>query len=351
VLTLPLSGAPVPFFVAGRFGRPSISDGDAAIEILRDGTTTELARVGLMVRVRKSANSLTTGERDRFLAAFARLNQGGQGLFRDFPRVHSENGLAEAHGRSGFLPWHRAFLLDLERELQKLDRSVSLPYWDFGRTAPKIFSRSFMGVPSTATGTLEFSADNPLQFWMTEAGARIVRRPGFNAATGRPFVLNEAQTLSLGGQAIAFENFRGMEGDPHGFTHTSFTGDISDPATAGVDPLFYLLHANVDRLWAKWQWFNNRFDATKVETYQFQGSAGQSGSTRIGHNLKDSMWPWNGATQPPRPPSAPGGAFPSSAIISAPGNTPTVATMIDFQGTLQNQRRLGFDYDDVPFEF
>lgn len=43
-LTLPIDGTPVRFFVAGEFGRPSVSLGDAVIQARRTGTTTVLGR-------------------------------------------------------------------------------------------------------------------------------------------------------------------------------------------------------------------------------------------------------------------------------------------------------------------
>src|SRR5262245_19521801 len=70
-LQLPINGASVPFYVAGRFGRASVSDGDVRIEV-RAGATL-IGRTTLMVRVRKNANKLTAAERDRFVAAFAQL--------------------------------------------------------------------------------------------------------------------------------------------------------------------------------------------------------------------------------------------------------------------------------------
>ena len=35
----------------------------------------------------------------------------------------------QAHNAPAFLPWHRAFLLEFEREMQKIDPRVALPYW------------------------------------------------------------------------------------------------------------------------------------------------------------------------------------------------------------------------------
>ena len=124
-LAVPVTGASVSFFVAGRFGRPSINSGDVRIDA-HVGTTL-VGAVKVMVRVRKNAEALTPGERDRFVKAFAQLNNQGAGRFADFRNMHTDVSSPQAHGAPGFLPWHRAYLLDLERELQAIDPSVALP--------------------------------------------------------------------------------------------------------------------------------------------------------------------------------------------------------------------------------
>src|SRR5215213_9330346 len=105
-LTVPINGASVPFFTAGR--RPSVSNGDVTLEA-RVGTTL-VGSVRLMVRVRKNANALTAGERDRFVAALAQLNNQGLGRFKDVRDMHTSVSDPEAHRAAGFLPWHRAYL-------------------------------------------------------------------------------------------------------------------------------------------------------------------------------------------------------------------------------------------------
>jgi tyrosinase len=70
-----VSGLSVAFFVSGRFGRPSVNDGDVTLEA-RSGTAL-VGSVKIMVRVRKNANTLTSAERDRLVSAFARLNNQG----------------------------------------------------------------------------------------------------------------------------------------------------------------------------------------------------------------------------------------------------------------------------------
>jgi tyrosinase len=346
-LRLPADGTPLDFFISGKPARPSAADEDAVIEAVVANNGAVLSTRALMVRIRKNANNLSAQERDRFLSAFAILNNQGMGRFRDFRDMHREATQDEAHGFAGFLPWHRAYLLDLERELQQIDPSVALPYWKFDEPAPNLFTRAFIGVPNIF-GMVQFVPGNPLEFWATDGVVGIERAPFFNTNTSSAFVMSEQDTLLLGGAGNLYADFLDMEGDPHGFAHTSFGGSIGIIDTAAKDPLFFLLHANVDRLWAKWQWLNRRFDITNRATYEFLGIAGDPGAERVGHNLNDTMWPWNQDTNAPRPTTAPGGNFPPSPTENAPGVTPTVGDMIDYQGVIDPGNRLGFDYDDFP---
>lgn len=336
-VVMPADGTSVTVFVRGH----TASKADSDVSIVVKDAATALGTMPVMVRIRKNANTLTTGERDRFVAAMAQLNNRGTGRFADFRLMHVAGAADEqAHGGPGFLPWHRAYLLDLERELQAIDPSVALPYWKFDRPAPNIFTPEFMGVPDPL-GTVFFGPSNPLQFWATDGVQGVARRMiGPDPATAAsPNVMSEADTLSLG---TAYRKFQGMQGDPHGRAHTRyFSGSISSIPTAAKDPLFFLLHCNVDRLWAKWQGKNNRFDAAMASSYD------SSQTWLAGHNLGDSLWPWNGIVSPPRPSTAPGGSLARSPCVMAPGLSPLVGDMLDYKGVVSSVAGLGFDYDDV----
>jgi tyrosinase len=336
-LSLPADGTAVDFWIAGEFQQPSLAYGDAVVEAVPSGGTDVLGSKAVMVRVRKNAETLTAAERDRFLTAFATLNGSGAGGFRDFRDMHLDSTSAEAHGNVGFLPWHRAYLLDLERELQAIDPSVALPYWRFDLPAPKLFTRQFIGLPNSVD-RVQFTAGHPLGSWQTDGFLGITRHMEFAASAAPAGLLTESQTIALGSDYGAFSI---MEGNPHGFAHTSFGGFISDIDTAAKDPLFFMLHANVDRLWAKWQWLNGRTNPADPAAF--------ASANRVGHRLNDTMWPWNGVTGPPRPSTAPGGGLASSIVTSAPGSSPRVSSMLDFQGVVSGTV-LGFAYDDVPFE-
>lgn len=350
-LALPIDGSPVPFTVAGRFGEPSTADGDAAI-VARDSAGAEVGALPLMVRVRKDADTFTEAERDRFLSAFSRLNDAGNGPFTQFREAHTNASAPQAHGDAGFLPWHRAYLLDLERELQAVDPAVALPYWRFDQPAPNLFTEDHIGGPRTSNGTVGLAPGNPLRTWTTDGQIGILRSPLFDpalsgAASSSGPVATEA--VLVGHQGGYDSLPRPLEGDPHGAAHVSFSGSISSIDAAARDPLFFLLHCNVDRLWAKWQWFHGHHDPASPAAYPFGGAAGSPGAAPRGHNRLDTMWPWDGDTRPPRPPTAPRAALATSPTSSAPGPTPTVGDMIDYQGRLDPDAALGFDYDDVPF--
>jgi len=350
-VTLPAAGTWVNFGLGGKPGKASVNDLDCLL-VASAGATN--VTIPLMVRVRKNANKLKTAERDRFLMALARLNTAAAptvSAYQSLRNMHVTAANGEEHSGPHFLPWHRTYLLDLERQLQAIDRSVSMHYWRFDEPAPNVFTRQFMGQTArspTSASFVTLDPANPLVGWVTDSVPGILRSSNFNtltqAAPGQPgfALLNQAQTLALG---AAYPAFSAMEGTPHGAAHVSFTGWISSIPTAPKDPLFFMLHANVDRLWALWQWMNRRTDAAGPNTY--------TGQNRDGRRVNDTMWPWNGVITAPRPNFAPGNGLAASPLTPTPGTKPAVRNAIDYHGSRVGMPLdwLGFSYDDVPFDF
>ncbi|MEO8071383.1 MAG: tyrosinase family protein, partial [Acidobacteriota bacterium] len=276
-VTLPAAGTWVDFGLAGRPGTPSVDDLDC---ILVASSATMNLTVPLMVRVRKNGNTLKTRERDRFLMALAKLDSSvltpTPSAYQALRNMHVAAANGEEHSGPQFLPWHRTYLLDLERQLQAIDPSVAMHYWRFDQPAPNIFSRLFMGETRRSPTSASFVAldpANPLVGWVTDSVPGILRSATFNtlteAAPGVPgfALLNQAATLALG---ATYPGFSTLEGSPHGAAHVSFNGWISSIPTAPKDPLFFMLHSNVDRLWALWQWINRRTNADLPATYTGQ---------------------------------------------------------------------------------
>jgi tyrosinase len=60
----------------------------------------------------------------------------------------------------------------------------------------------------------------------------------------------------FGGVKTGFSHFGGtnglLESLPHNQVHVDVCGLMSDPDTAALDPVFWLHHANIDRLWEVW---------------------------------------------------------------------------------------------------
>ena len=291
------------------------------------------------------------------------LNGQGLGRFTDLRDMHNADAYNQIHVNFSFLPWHRAYLLDFERELQNIDPEVTLPYWRFDEPAPKLMQPSFMGRGRIQL-PVEFSSTNPLRNWSADGSFAGVARGNRVGPTTVIPVRNEMQSLQLShGPSANFGQFSdwryvnnneptGLESDPHNGAHGYHGwGWITDPTTSQLDPLFFLLHANVDRLWAKWQWLpdgtiGSRSDPNSAVSY----ISGQG--LPNGHNRNDTLWPWDGVTSQrvnTRPPNAPGGAMMSSPMTAAPGGQPLVKAMIDYLGA-NGGDDLGFAYDDVPFD-
>ena len=140
--------------------------------------------------------------------------------------MHTDVSSPQAHGAPGFLPWHRAYLLDLERELQAIDPSVALPYWRFDQAAPELFTPDFFGT-SGPNGTVQFSAYEPVAVLghRRRAGSHARPRNNWNPATQPgPTVITEA--ADAGPRDATYPAFARMEGNPHGTAHTRWDGFI-----------------------------------------------------------------------------------------------------------------------------
>lgn len=395
-LTLNADGSWVQFFVAGNFASPSSADKDAIIEVL-DSTGALLSRDGIMVRIRKNANGLSTPERDRYLAALQKVSA-TYGSYIQFVRTHSRGSAGaalvshrQAHSGSAFLAWHRAFVLNLERILQSADPSVALHYWKYDSPAANIFTPGFMG--SNSAGIMAtLAATNPIATWTLpgEGVATGIQRQTPYGDAGNPGVTADTAILALGTPTFNYSVFTTMESLSHNRAH-AFSGftDASgnplptgswvggSPAIAPRDPLFFFLHSNVDRLWARWQWLHDRFVTTAVSSYDLQGShatpaAGVAGPSwtqapngaitsnrTLGQYAEDTMWPWDNVTggtlasTTGRPDIALIQPFPITLGGLFPLARPSPGLVIDYASVTATApfSGLGYGYDDSnPFD-
>jgi tyrosinase len=229
---------------------------------------------------RKNLNRLTIAERQAFTNAVNQLR--ADGGYDTYVQQH-EGAMGHGHGGPAFFPWHREYIRRFEEDLQAIDPSVNLPYWDWTQanlnsagTESLIWRADFMGGPGQAgSGSV---TDGPFAGWgLVRNSFDIFGFPG----TGG--------TISNFMSSPNYTTFRQVEG-PHGAAHVWVGGFVGNAVIAPRDPVFWLIHSNVDRLWA--EWINQHSTAAG-----FQPFLPLSGGPQ-GHNLNDTMWPWNGTTSP-----------------------------------------------------
>lgn len=171
-----------------------------------------------------------------------------------------------------FPPWHRGYLLALEDQIRSVvislggPRDWALPYWNY------LGSNNEFNIPSAFTEQkLPDGTPNPLyvyaRFGPNNDGNIYIEIPpvsdGCQANT--VYTGSNAQTSNpgYGGGKTGFSHGGGVSGNlesnPHNIVHVQIGGGkndiwglMSDPGIAALDPIFYLHHSNIDRMWAAW---------------------------------------------------------------------------------------------------
>ncbi|KAH0558735.1 hypothetical protein GP486_004621 [Trichoglossum hirsutum] len=260
--------------------------------------------------IRRNIADVEPAERDLLRDAIIKLNHlyypgsrtetppGGVSWWFKQDEIHQST---HVHGGPEFLPWHREVTNRFEELLRKINPQLSLHYWDFKqdprgiqngntgggtRGTVKLFDPNFMGSDHGDIGEPWLSAG----FYDPEAGTsdhpdrdstalgggpadppKEVTRPSnyppgpipqptFLSATEEARILalpdfgpglpqNDSRDSSF--RAIKRNFFRTAWEDVHNQAHPYFA-DIS-PHDAFRDPFVYLLHSNVDRIYAMWQ--------------------------------------------------------------------------------------------------
>ena len=245
--------------------------------------------------------------------------------------------IAAAHMGPAFLPWHRQFLLMYEKALGEVSgKPIDLPYWDFSDPSSFdiMFANDFMGGGGDAsdnyavkTGPFQKGAwtlnildpidEAPVQFPFLTRAFGTYKKSGFPSATDIAYTLDRPQYDAApwnhrSDTALSFRNslegwrgcfdtadcFMGLIEPEHcradtilsskmhnvvhllvgGIWQDSIGGTIT-AMTSPNDPAFFVLHANIDRLWSAWE--ERHPDAYLPVT-----------GGEPGHNLNDLMWPY-----------------------------------------------------------
>ena len=272
-----------------------------------------------MARIRRNILSMPLADVKRLTAAFNVLK--ADGTYDDFAKRHVQamntptpagSTRNVAHRAPSFLPWHRAFTLEMEDALIAVDPAIQgLPYWKWHEEASRnggdarksrLWTADYLGGdgdPARGDRVL----DGPFGQWralvynnstgtFTPRGTVGLVRRLQRDPNGQVSALPD-----LGQVSYSIEGFPTYDAAPWDATVTGFRnrveGWLAGPrmhntvhrwvggdmlaGTSPNDPVFGLHHAAVDRIWWLWQQRNG------VNTYQ-PVSGGPAG-----HNLDDEL--------------------------------------------------------------
>jgi tyrosinase len=169
------------------------------------------------------------------------------------------------HGSWYFLSWHRMYLHHFETivaaEVKKIEPSFewALPYWNYsddGDPNARLLPPAFRSARK-ADGT-----ENALFVGNRTPAANAGRQFADDADVALTGPLRERDFVSLsfgtgfGGPQTGFMHGGGLIGSveaaPHGSMHMALSGFMGAFNTAALDPIFWLHHCNIDRLWQVW---------------------------------------------------------------------------------------------------
>lgn len=153
--------------------------------------------------------------------------------------------LRAEHGNGHFLPWHRLELAHLERIIGALTdhKAFALPYWDWqgDRFLPEWITRPGSSLYERRRAPGVESLDFNKARWSADSRFANVVSDSFTAFAGGP---RSAGNVELYGHNHVHMLIGGKQPGPLGL--------MSRAETAAGDPVFWLHHCNIDRVWATW---------------------------------------------------------------------------------------------------
>ncbi len=247
------------------------------------------------------------------------------------------------HGTWFFLPWHRMFLFHFEEIVRAAviesggPADWALPYWNYGlggrhATLPLAFRK-----PQSGNGE-----SNPLYI--------SARAPGINSGAALPsLVTSPAHALArdhfigaaeFGGgvtRATQFSQRTGrLEETPHNAIHGAVGGRnglMGNIRAAAQDPIFWLHHANIDRLWSVWSGVAGHLDPSEASwrghVFKFFDKNGHEVSMRpeeVLETLPDLGYSYDDGAGAPHAAVALGTAAPAGRRAEKVGNEEMTTT-------------------------
>ena len=203
--------------------------------------------------IRKNAADLTSTEWTLFKDAWSHVSSAG--LLGNFIDLHSEvrsqNGYLDPRAQR-FLPWHRVFLAQFEKELHDYN-GTTIPYWDWN----EYDEGDLVGNP-----LVEHSADPDWGIWnftpdvLTSSGsvmqvARHVGGSGGSIPTSEEYdFVDQRPVYWDGNMSNSFATrLQNMSDNVHAYVG----GNMGGISTAPSDPVYWMHRAFVDKTWFDWE--------------------------------------------------------------------------------------------------
>jgi tyrosinase len=272
--------------------------------------TAAASRAACPMRVRRNIDDAQFG------AAAADAYREVVGKLKALPSSDARNwfNLAEIHrkfcphGNWYLLPWHRAYLSAVEDICAEVtgNPSFALPYWDWttfrqlprplvdekidGKDNPLFHrARKMRKHDTLATMLSPFGVDADVIFGEANIAA-IKRQPKFQLfGSMRPPGHDSTDPSRL---QYAHGRKTKLEAEPHDFLHGAVGGDMDNKIGAARDPIFYLHHANLDRIWDDWRVNHADEDDPLWTDFAFKGNfptaTGARGGDIVVSNLQSS---------------------------------------------------------------
>jgi tyrosinase len=208
--------------------------------------------------------ALSDTDKQRFIDAVDALNlpdQTGISAFGRLAAIHADMTAHRMHAMGGdpatdpgqqrFLPWHRVYLFVFEQLLQTVHPEITIPYWDWTNPDEQAVPDWLVGVRPT----VNIPRPGPGRVTVT----RFPGTQGFDLAAVISGNVDPAlPALADVDQTADFTTFASGLESIHDLVHVwvgGQRGTMSFLDRAPADPLFWMHHANIDRLW--WQWHNS----------------------------------------------------------------------------------------------
>lgn len=227
-----------------------------------------------------------------------------------------------------FLPWHRMHVYFFEKLICAIlqDDTFTLPYWNYSP-----------GLPSSQSGILPLVFRSPNDPLLASLYIQD-RNSGVNSGSPidmqSPGVLSAASamaetTYSPNSPKLGFCNNINLGVHAHVHTLVGTITNMGYIPTTAQDPVFWMHHCNIDRLWASWNragYLNPANLDFLSQVFWFAGPDGQAVSTKVGDVM--SIEQLNYTYEEFEPAPAPSGQGPSPMLRSLTPGAPLSTTIL-----------------------